>query len=436
MNSEQYYPTYKFQEDKRDILLIEFTEAQSLANSQTKTYGQLANITLAIITIAIPVLINQDKTSNSPNILEKNGYLITFLVYIFGLIILRYFVDLQKQITINARKVVTLRTMLGLDYGNIQLTLPNWRVEGASSPFAIKYFNGWFNFTTTPFWLISIGISTLFYFSYNYSLNSVPNLDKSFLYLGITFIFSTYYFVFRRNLNDLHETTYLNLVKTIANLTRFEFIDNFEHILYRVKLAAIETGRLKINTKNIIEILITIEDQNYYKHNGVNLKSLTRAFMSHTPFNHKGRLKSGGSTITMQLTRTLFILQSQNKYLRKVYEIMLSIWLNGQFSKNEIINFYLSSVRFEKKIYGLPKAINYFFNDKLKNCTKNKTDLILTNEEAFVLIERLSNITSTYSEQRIKVLKKIVKKKLPIDDIILDNLYCELESRKLITKKQ
>jgi penicillin-binding protein 1A len=48
--ADQYFPTYKFLPESRDALLIEFAEAQKIANSQTKIYGQVANILLAITT--------------------------------------------------------------------------------------------------------------------------------------------------------------------------------------------------------------------------------------------------------------------------------------------------------------------------------------------------------------------------------------------------
>lgn len=152
--AEQYYPTYSFKKENRDIVLLEFEEAQKIANSQTKVYGQVANVLIAVITILIPFFFDSDKVKSEQtlNIIKANALLFAIILIAFGGILLRYFVELQKQITINARKAVTLRAMLGLDYGTIHLTLPNWRVEGASNPFAIKYFTGWLRFQSIPFW--------------------------------------------------------------------------------------------------------------------------------------------------------------------------------------------------------------------------------------------------------------------------------------------
>lgn len=166
--AERFYPTYKFDIKCRDVVLIEFEEAQKIANSQTKLYGQVTNIILAIITILIPLFFNHDDDKISPiNFFKENALFFTITIFIVGAFILRYFVDLQKQITINARKAVTLRTMLGLDYGHIHWTIPHWRVEGATNPFVIKYFNGWFKFQSMPFYVVTIGVNVIWFLTTN-----------------------------------------------------------------------------------------------------------------------------------------------------------------------------------------------------------------------------------------------------------------------------
>lgn len=222
-NAEQYYPTYKA--ENRDVLLIEFEEAQKIANGQTKVYGQVTNILLAVATFAFTFLLDQNdkKSSKALTLLFSNSILISIILFAFGAILLRYFVDLQKQITINARKVVTLRTLLGLEYGHIHLTLPNWRVEGASNPFLIKYFNGWLNFMTMPFWVLTITVNSIWWLT---TKDLTPILFSLWNYqielqwlLGHAIISLTYLWVFRINLNDRHETAYLNFVENEYQVT-------------------------------------------------------------------------------------------------------------------------------------------------------------------------------------------------------------------------
>ncbi len=417
--AEQYYPTYKA--DHRDVLLIEFEEAQKIANGQTKVYGQVTNILLAVATFAFTFLLDQDdkKSSKVLILLFSNSILFSIILFSFGAILLRYFVDLQKQITINARKVVTLRTLLGLDYGHIHLTLPNWRVEGATNPFVIKYFNGWLNFKTMPFWVLTITVNAIWWLT----TKDLPPISFSlwtrFLelpwFIGNIIISLTYLWVFRRNLNDRHETTYLNFVEIICFIFRVKLVDNFEYVIYRAKLSYLELDRLKVNYEKLTKILVDIEDNDFDSNIGISFKSLIRGFLSRFKFIRKktGYIQHGGSTITMQLTRSLFIPSNQNKYLRKISELLLSLWLNRQFSKGEILKLYVASVRYERGVLGLSNSIKHFFGDlKAKE---------LTSEEAFFLVERLSNITSSVNWDRISHLT--TRTKVDIDEKKLRQIY-------------
>ncbi len=417
--AEQYYPTYKA--DHRDVLLIEFEEAQKIANGQTKVYGQVTNILLAVATFAFTFLLDQNdkKSSKVLTLLFSNSISFSIILFLFGAILLRYFVDLQKQITINARKVVVLRTLLGLDYGHIHLTLPDWRVEGATNPFVIKYFNGWLNFKTMPFWLLTITVNSIWWLT----TKDLPTLSFT-LWTGIlqlpwiigNVIFSlTYLLVFRRNLNDRYETTYLNFVEIFCFIFKVKLIDNFEYIIYRAKLSYLELDRLKVNYEKFIKVLVDIEDNDFNSNIGISFKSLLRGFLSRFKIirNKTGYIQHGGSTITMQLTRSLFIPSNQNKYLRKITELLLSLWLTSQFSKGEILKLYVASVRFESGVLGLSNAIKHFFGDlKAKE---------LTSEEAFFLVERLSNITSTVNCDRISHLA--TRTKVEIDENKLIQIY-------------
>ena len=384
---------------------MEFEEAQKIANGQNKVYGQVTNILLAIATFAFFFLDKDGPKANNVQVLFfSNSLLFSFILFVFGAILLRYFVDLQKQITINARKVVTLRTLLGLDYGHIHLTLPNWRVEGATNPFAIKYFNGWLNFKSMPFWLLTITINAIWWLATKDNKPLILHFQNYLLPLDwrignflITFI---YVFIFRRNLNDRHETTYLNFVKILSFLLRIKLIDNFEYIIYRAKLSYLELDRLKVNYEQLNSILTDIEDRDFNRNKGISVKSLLRGFLSRFRFLRAkfGFIENGGSTITMQLTRSLFIPSNQNKYLRKIIEILLSLWLNNQFTKSEILKLYIASVRYERGVLGLSNAIRYFFGEL--------RDKSITKEEAFFLVERLSNITSKVNWDRINHLTK------------------------------
>ena len=425
MEFQQYYPTYNYKE--RDIVLTEFEEAQKIANTQSKLYGQLANFLIAFVTVGITLLLKtSDESTNQAIVIVKNN-VIFFDIYlgIIGLVILRYFIELQRTIVINSRKVITLRRMLGLDYGRLQLTIPNWRVEGATSPFAVRLFPGWLNFGSSPFWIIALTLNVFWYFSLP-SINH--DLITKYWYVINILITIFYALVFRIQLNETHESFYLLTVKNISKLLRIKLIKDFEYVLYRSKLSVNEKDRLKYKTHNLEQILIKIEDSRFYKHKGIDFKSIVRSVLSLSKRyrKRKGLLKSGGSTITMQLCRTLLIPSNQNPIRRKVIEMLLSIWYERQFSKIDILAFYLTSVRFEKGINGIISASKYFFPDK-----EEKT---YSNEEAFFLVERLSNISSTYRKERIKNLFDRIPSTIEINWELLLKIYEKQERNNAIQK--
>lgn len=424
-NFQQYYPTYKY--ERRDIVLLEFEEAQRISNSKSKLYGQLANLLLAFVTVGITTFVKSSDASNVEvvTIVRDNVIILNCFLFLIGFIVLRYFIELQKTIVINSRKVITLRGILGLDYGHLQLTIPKWRVEGATNPFVIKIFPGWFSFGSTPFWVIMFSLNILWHLTCEYVEWESTRELRFYINILITLFFA---YIYRMQLKECYETFDLIIIRTISKILRIKLIDNFEYVLYRSKLSVHEKNRLKYDTKIVEKVLIKIEDIRFFEHKGIDIKALGRSFLSMFKFyrEKKGLLKSGGSTITMQLCRTLFIPSNQKVEFRKIIEILLSLWFERQFSKSEIISFYLTSVRFERKINGIIAATKYFFPDN--------NDKKYSNEQAFFLIERLSNISSRYNEKRIESLLNRINSEIEIDKEKLMNLYKNIENKGLILK--
>jgi penicillin-binding protein 1A len=164
-------------------------------------------------------------------------------------------------------------------------------------------------------------------------------------------------------------------------LLAVRLVPNFEYIIYRAKLAWCETERLEIQTDTLSAMLIFLEDKDFYKHKGISYKSMFRALLGI----FRVKRPSGGSTITQQLVRTLFIVDFNKKFRRKFLELLLALWFEIVCSKQEILKMYLSSVQYERGVLGLPDAMKFFFDKILQTPTR---------AQAFFLIERVSNIRS------------------------------------------
>jgi penicillin-binding protein 1A len=299
--------------------------------------------------------------------------------------------------------------MLDLDYGSLQLVLPHWRIEGASDPLSIKIFPGWLSVVSFPFWIITVSVNIILYISLSHVISS--------WYWYNILIFVFFAFQFRKRLCDNHETVYLLLIKNFVSIIHLKLTKNFEYVLYRAKLAAHELERLKIDVSNVKKILIILEDNKFYNHRGIDLKALFRGFLSNFKYfrNKKGYLPSGGSTLTMQLARTLFIqAEDYNKlFRRKIIEILLAKWLDRQLNKDLILGIYLSSVRFGDGVFGIASASKYWFNGPLKKS--------FTNEEAFFLVERLSSPSLFYNRNKIEAWAVRTQKIIP--ELNLEKLF-------------
>ena len=115
--------------------------------------------------------------------------------------------------------------------------------------------------------------------------------------------------------------------------------------------------------KHIIDAFISIEDKNFYKHNGISLKRIGGAFISNIK---SDSLSQGASTITQQLARNLF-LNNEKTYKRKLEEISIAICLESQYSKDQILESYLNTIYFGHGIYGIQDACYYYFNKDASN---------------------------------------------------------------------
>jgi len=102
---------------------------------------------------------------------------------------------------------------------------------------------------------------------------------------------------------------------------------------------------------------IAIEDRWYYFHFGFNPWGIVRSQIYNAT--HHGTLR-GGSTITQQLARNLFLTPAQT-YRRKAQELILAVWLEAKFSKKEILALYLNRVYFGAGAYGIEAASQRYF---------------------------------------------------------------------------
>lgn len=132
--------------------------------------------------------------------------------------------------------------------------------------------------------------------------------------------------------------------------------------------------------------VLAVEDRNFRHHIGFNPVSLGRALLANA---EAGEIVQGGSTITQQLAKNLF-LSPDRTVKRKARELMLALWLELQFSKDEILTLYLNRVYFGAGAHGIDAASHRYFDKPARN---------LSGAEAAVLAGLLK-APSRYSPNR------------------------------------
>lgn len=116
--------------------------------------------------------------------------------------------------------------------------------------------------------------------------------------------------------------------------------------------------------KDAIDVMLVTEDRKFYSHSGVDLLANVRAF--YYLLKNKGEITQGGSTITQQLARTIY-LTNEVTYERKLVEVFLAWELEKQYSKTDILEFYFNNIYFSNGFYGIQAAAKGYFNKSVQN---------------------------------------------------------------------
>lgn len=129
-------------------------------------------------------------------------------------------------------------------------------------------------------------------------------------------------------------------------------------------------SHVKIDISDLPEYVpaafIAAEDASFYTNPGFNIKGILRSIF----YNIKsGKIVAGGSTITQQVIKNCYLSESDlngNPFLRKLKEILLSIWLTSTKSKKEILSQYLNNIFFGNNAYGIESAARVYFGKSAK----------------------------------------------------------------------
>jgi len=154
-----------------------------------------------------------------------------------------------------------------------------------------------------------------------------------------------------------------------------------------------EITKLYVENRELVDIsdipeyvqqaFISVEDQRFYDHHGIDIKAISRALYKDIL---AGGKVEGGSTITQQLAKNIF-LTNDKTWLRKTKEAIIAVNLEKRYSKSKLLEMYLNQVYFGHGAYGIKAAANLYFN-------KDVSELTL---EEGALLAGIPKAPSTYS---------------------------------------
>ena len=124
--------------------------------------------------------------------------------------------------------------------------------------------------------------------------------------------------------------------------------------------------------QNVKDAFISVEDKRFYKHNGVDFFALTRAVVK---LINKDAITQGGSTITQQLSRNVF-LSHEVSWQRKVKEMFVAWELERTYSKDQILEFYVNNIFYANNCYGIESASQKYFGKTISECSVSEVAVL------------------------------------------------------------
>lgn len=129
---------------------------------------------------------------------------------------------------------------------------------------------------------------------------------------------------------------------------------------------------LDLLPRHVVGAVVAIEDRRFFDHAGLDPWGFARAVFANL---RAGRLAQGGSTLTQQLAKNLF-LSSERTFSRKIEELALALWLELRLSKSDILELYLNRVYFGAGAYGVEAASQRYFDKSARELTISEAALI------------------------------------------------------------
>lgn len=205
-----------------------------------------------------------------------------------------------------------------------------------------------------------------------------------------------------------------NLNYTMPQITNIELYDN-NNVKYLSYSNNKKQSYVKLNNIStyIQKAFIAIEDKRFYNHHGIDIIRIGGALISNLKSHG---ISEGGSTITQQYVKTLF-LNSEQTWKRKVNEAMIAIKLESTYSKDEILEGYLNAIYFDHGIYGVEDACLFYFGKHASEINLKEAAIIASIPKGPTIYSPIKNPTNN-EERSLLILNEMLN-----DEVISEDEY-------------
>lgn len=208
----------------------------------------------------------------------------------------------------------------------------------------------------------------------------------------------------------LHELIFKDLPSVMELSTKepvvsSKILDRNGHVLYRIYKDENRTiVPLSSISPDLIHATIAIEDKEFYNHHGFSIRGIARAALA----NFKGGISQGGSTITQQLVKQR-LLSPERTVSRKIKELILSVLVEGSYSKEEILSMYLNQVPYGGSTYGIEEASQRYFGKSSRELTLAEASLLAGLPAAPTIYSPFGANPELAQQRQEEVLRRMVE---------------------------
>lgn len=203
-------------------------------------------------------------------------------------------------------------------------------------------------------------------------------------------------------------TTLYKDAATKVNDCSVDTFKNKEYSLNNMKSYYLQFSEIPSDVKNAF---ISIEDTNFYNHGGVSAEAVFRSILSF--FVNGGKITQGGSTITQQLSRNVFLNFDKN-YKRKLEEMFIAVKLEQKFTKDQILEFYINDINFSNGAYGINAASQKFFSKDCRKLNLSQLSLLAAIPNDPQYYDPIKHLNNTLQRRNL-ILKKMKEYKYITD---------------------